>query len=109
VGLDCQVCGACCFSRLSTYVRVRGDDHAALGDEADRLTEFDGNRCYMRMEHGHCAALTRDAHGRFACSIYAQRPAVCRELERGSPACDAERTLKLARAVMPPTQTLART
>jgi Fe-S-cluster containining protein len=74
-----------------------GDDHARLGEAAERLTVFVGNRCYMRMEQGHCAALARDAAGRFACTVYAQRPAVCRELERGSPACEAEQALKAAR------------
>jgi Fe-S-cluster containining protein len=97
VVLDCQDCGACCFSQLRTYVRVMGADHARLGDAAERLTVFEGNRCYMRMDAGHCAALTRDDRGRFTCSIYAERPAVCRELERGSPACEAERALKSSR------------
>lgn len=105
MGLDCQDCGACCFSRLATYVRVSGDDHAALGDEADALTHFVGNRCFMRMREDHCAALRRDAEGRFTCSIYGRRPAVCRELERGSPSCAAEREQKLVRsAVMRPTR-----
>lgn len=96
---DCQHCGACCFSDLVTYVRVTGDDHARLGEFAEDLTEFHGHRCYMRMVDGRCAALARDPlHGGFACSVYAVRPEVCRALERGSPACEAELLQKEGRA-----------
>lgn len=88
---DCQQCGACCFSDLPTYVRVSGDDHARLGGHADALTTFHGNRCYMRMVDGHCAALVVDpTPGQFACSVYERRPEACRALGRGSPACEAE-------------------
>jgi len=95
---DCQSCGACCFSDSTSYVEVTGNDHDRLGEEGQPLTHFVGNRCYMRMEGGHCVALTRVGR-RFACSIYERRPATCRELHRGSPACKAEITLKKARAL----------
>lgn len=99
---DCLACGACCFSTLPEYVRVSGDDHARLGDEAERVTHFLGHRCYLRIEDGRCAALevTLEADGvtgRFACRVYPARPALCRELERGSPACRAERHEKAER------------
>jgi uncharacterized protein len=97
--LSCQSCGACCFSQLRRYVRVTGDDHARLGDAAETLTEFDGNQCFMRMDDGHCTALAIDsALGTYACRVYERRPEICRALERGSPACDAERTQKRERA-----------
>ncbi len=87
----CLECGACCFSALESYVRVSGDDHARLGPDGDALTAFIGNRCYMKMYDGHCAALLIDVESaRFVCSIYATRPATCRDLARGSPACSAE-------------------
>lgn len=76
---------------MATYVRLDGDDHVRLGDRADDLTTFVGNRLYMRMAEGHCAALTMDlTSGRFLCSVYAERPLVCRELVRGSAACRGE-------------------
>jgi uncharacterized protein len=87
----CLSCGTCCFSRLASYVRVEGRDHARLGDRADELTVFMGIRCYMKMLEGHCAALVVDeVNHRFVCGVYESRPAVCRELERGSPACQGE-------------------
>jgi Fe-S-cluster containining protein len=87
----CLECGACCFSELEAYVRVVGSDHSRLGERASTLTHFIGNRCYMKMEHGHCAALEIEATtGRFVCSAYEHRPDVCRDLERTSPQCQAE-------------------
>jgi hypothetical protein len=79
-------------------VPVTGDDHARLGDIAELLTVFLGNRCYMRMEAGHCAALALTADGRFMCSVYEARPATCRELERGGAACEAELSNKRERS-----------
>ncbi len=72
-------------------MRVLGSDHARLGERADELTHFIGNRCYMKMVHGHCSALLLEvATGRLVCSVYETRPSVCRELERESPECRAE-------------------
>jgi Fe-S-cluster containining protein len=87
----CLECGTCCFSKLVNYVAVDGADHTRIGERVDELTVFDGNRCYMRMAGGHCAALVIDLVARrFVCSIYGTRPGICRELERGSPACQGE-------------------
>jgi Fe-S-cluster containining protein len=95
----CLGCGTCCFGDGPLYLRISGDDHARLGDDADHLVFFDGNRAYMRMaEAGHCAALSIDAaQHMFSCSIYERRPTTCRTLERGSAACEAERERKGAR------------
>ncbi|WP_438018532.1 YkgJ family cysteine cluster protein [Sorangium sp. So ce315] len=88
---ECTACGTCCFSNLSEYVRVFGCDYDRMDDRARELTRFIGNRCYMHMEDGRCAALTLDAElGRFLCSIYEVRPDCCRALERGSGACLGE-------------------
>jgi hypothetical protein len=86
----CLACGACCFGPGARYVRVSGDDHLRLGEHAERLTAFIEHRCYMRMQEGHCAALVLSADGRFLCSVYEQRPEVCRELARGSGQCQGE-------------------
>jgi Fe-S-cluster containining protein len=91
VGVDCLSCGTCCFSDLDRYVRVSGDDHERLGDRAEDLVVFLENRAYMRMTAGHCAALHVDAARReFRCTVYEQRPQICRDLARGSPQCEAE-------------------
>jgi Fe-S-cluster containining protein len=98
---ECTKCGACCFSTLDRYVEVKGSDYAQLGDDAERLVHFIGNRAYMRMVDGHCAALAVDVENRrFFCTVYDNRPATCRDLERGSPACMGERVTKGERPLL---------
>jgi hypothetical protein len=88
---ECLACGACCFSRLETYVPVTGDDHERLGERVDELVRFEGNRAYMRMVDGHCAALRIEpGSSQLVCSAYATRPQTCRDLARDSGACRGE-------------------
>lgn len=95
---ECLACGACCFSNLETYARLTGADYARLGERAEVYTQFVGNRCYLRLVDGHCAALLIDRErGLFPCAIYADRPEICRSLQRGSPVCLGERATKAGR------------
>ncbi len=105
----CLTCGACCFSELANYVRVAGSDHARLGEQADQLTHFEGNRCYMNMHDGHCAALVLELSTlTFVCTIYDTRPDTCRDLERESMACRGEIHAKAERPLLRLTSLLAR-
>ncbi len=97
---DCLTCGTCCFSTLPEYIRVFGIDYDRMNDEARALTHFVGNRCYMRIEDGHCAALIIEPEGRFVCSIYPMRSDVCRSLERGTGACAGELLEKRERPLL---------
>ena len=95
---DCRTCGACCFSDSTSYIDVTERDHERLGEWSTELTDMVEGHRYMRMEDGHCIAL--EVVGQWlVCSIYDDRPAACHELERGSPPCLAEMTLKKARAL----------
>jgi hypothetical protein len=82
-------------------VPVSGADWSRLGANAERLAGFLGDRAFMRMTNGHCAALEiRSAQSgplEFAGGVYADRPQVCRDLARGAAACAAEIELKAAR------------
>jgi uncharacterized protein len=98
---ECTSCGVCCFSELPEYVRVFGCDWDRMDERARGLTEFIGNRCYMRIEGGRCAALVIDVvEKRFLCSIYEMRPDCCRALERGSGACLGELATKRERPLI---------
>ena len=95
---ECQLCGACCFSDSSAYVPVTDADRERLGAaSASELHKESGGQ-YMPMRDGHCSAL-HIADGVFTCSIYHRRPEICRELERGTPACHEEKRLKKAGAL----------
>jgi len=97
----CLACGTCCFSLLDAFVKVTGDDYARLGARAEELAWFDGTHAYMRMVEGHCGALEINAHtGLFVCSAYELRPQVCRDLERASGQCLAEREAKSERPLV---------
>lgn len=99
--IDCLRCGVCCFSRLETFVRVEGGDWARLGDAAGRVAHFIGHRAYMKMSEGHCAALEirqlAEGGRQYFCTVYADRPQICRDLARGSPQCQGERAAKAGR------------
>lgn len=98
---ECTRCGACCFSQNEEYLAVLGVDHERLGDDAERLTQFIGNRRYMRISSGHCAALVyHEERAEFLCSVYERRPDVCHWLERGSGQCAAERHQKKDRPLL---------
>jgi Fe-S-cluster containining protein len=99
---ECRACGVCCFSTLERFVRVSGEDYARLGDDAEQLVHFIENRAYMRISDGHCAALAIDAGAEpFTCTVYERRPRICRDLDRGSPACAGERATKGDRPLVP--------
>lgn len=77
---DCQSCGACC-SGLG--VDVYGDD-----DVPDKFVKND--RLFgpsMRERKGCCICLKGKIGVRVRCSIYDQRPTVCREFQPGSQQC----------------------
>jgi hypothetical protein len=98
---ECTSCGACCFGDGPEYLRVAGADYERLGDDAPALTEFLGDRAFMRMVDGHCIALRREpGTGRFWCSVYDKRPDVCHWLERGSGQCRAKRHEKRERTLV---------
>lgn len=98
---ECLSCGTCCFSRLDTFVSVSGDDHARLAERGEELVWFDGIHAYMRMSDGHCGALKVDAlAGQLFCTAYANRPQICRDLARGSSACQGELAGKSQRPLL---------
>lgn len=98
---ECVDCGACCFSTLPEYVRVFGVDLDRMDDRARSYADFVGQACFMRLEDGHCAALTIDPVARrYVCAIYPMRPDVCRSLERGSGQCRGERHEKADRPLV---------
>ena len=97
----CQDCAACCFSELARYIRVTGNDYARLGADAVAYVHFIENRAFMLLTDGHCSALKFELESmQFVCRVYEHRPEVCRELERGSTACNAERQSKGERSLV---------
>jgi Fe-S-cluster containining protein len=96
---DCTTCGACCYGKRD-YVQVFPDDAARLGQArtAELVAPAVGEspasvgrepepKRFMKMTHGHCIALSVANPNRFLCTVYEDRPVLCRALEPGSTPC----------------------
>lgn len=93
---ECTECGACCFTADLEYLPLFDGDRARLGTALAVHTVTTPRGTFMRLADGRCAALVLEAvTGRALCSIYAQRPDVCRALERGSGQCRGDRRDKV--------------
>ncbi len=83
---DCQTCGACCYGP-DDYVTVVSTDRLRMRVQTQaRYVEQRGDRAWLKMLHGHCAAL-RARQGHFSCRMYGERPNVCRVVTEGSREC----------------------
>jgi Fe-S-cluster containining protein len=81
--ITCANCEACCCRLEVLLITDTG--------VPDRFIATDqwGGATMARLDDGWCAALDRNT---LMCSIYEQRPLVCRELEMGGRECIVERT-----------------
>ena len=80
--ISCLKCEACCC-RLEVMVLT----DTGVPDKYIQQDKW-GAETMLRLDDGWCAALDRDT---YLCSIYEQRPLVCREFEMGSYECTVER------------------
>ncbi len=101
---DCQTCGLCCISpyEANTYVDVTPKDEARLGEKFVRLHVLNGSikTVWAETKRGpmkgfkmnRCAALRGNIGFGVRCSVYENRPAICRmALVPGDEACLAIR------------------
>jgi hypothetical protein len=80
--LDCLACGACCAFSESWPAFIGDRDGEGIPDD---LIDFERERmqCYC----DRCSALVGDIGSRAQCSVYENRPLVCREFQSGSEDC----------------------
>ena len=80
--VTCSSCQACCCRLEVMIISDTGvpDKHIAVDEW--------GGETMLRLEDGWCSALDRNT---FMCSIYENRPWICREFEMGSYDCRVER------------------
>lgn len=84
---DCTTCGACCASfRVSFYFA-----EAKANDLPDTVVERINERfsCMAGTNSAtpRCTALQGAVGKSAVCSVYAQRPSPCREVQPGDPQC----------------------
>jgi uncharacterized protein len=82
VSFDCRPCGACC-AYAESWPSFIGDRDGA--DIPDELIDFEHGR--MLSHANRCAALVGKVGVGTRCSVYANRPLVCREFQSGSEDC----------------------
>lgn len=91
--MDCTKCGACCSTDplCDSYVDATPQEAALI--PAEHLLERGPHGWYPlrvkkdRQGHTVCVAFRGVIGYRANCSIYNNRPAMCKELEPGSEAC----------------------
>ena len=79
---DCLVCGGCCAWSETWPVLMGARDGEGIPDE---LIDFDNQR--MQSWGHRCAALEGVLGCKVGCSVYVNRPLVCREFQAGSADC----------------------
>lgn len=94
---DCVACGACCYNPDENreidyidYVEISPDERLLKKpDLVRRLVVLDDDLSpHMRMSHlQRCVALSGALGKRVGCTIYHDRPQVCRDFEAGSKRC----------------------
>jgi Fe-S-cluster containining protein len=84
--VTCSTCQACCCSLEAMIISDTGVPHQYI--DADEH----GQESMLRLDDGWCAALDRHT---LMCTIYDNRPWVCREFEMGSYECITERADKM--------------
>lgn len=81
--IGCDSCRACCCQLEVMW--LAGDDELPT-----RFLEDDewGGQVMRRLDDGWCAALDRAT---MRCTIYAQRPSICRDYQAGDSDCMVQR------------------
>ena len=105
--LDCLTCGACCASPFlgEGYIQLNAEEEKRLGrkglpvlvivpDPEDRIVMLGTkiNSQGMRV----CVGLTGKVGKQVSCTIYEDRPTLCRQFEAGSPECLQRETRRAA-------------
>ena len=81
--VTCANCQACCCSLEVMIISDTG-----VPPQHINVDKY-GSETMLRLDDGRCSALDRNT---LMCSIYENRPWICREFEMGSYECIAERS-----------------
>lgn len=90
----CTACGACCAAYRVDFHRLDLDTASGGAVPAGLTFPLTANLVRMRGSDDfppRCAALEGEIGREVRCTIYAQRPGPCHELEAGSDACNRAR------------------
>jgi len=85
---DCQKCGACCSNPLDPkWIEVTEEDAKHISD--DLLQPGDMHKYAMKQNpNGRCVALEGEIGQSCGCTIYPNRPAICRAVQPHDNICN---------------------
>ncbi|MEX8506068.1 YkgJ family cysteine cluster protein [Leptothrix ochracea] len=92
--LDCQHCGACCSAFRVSFYWAEADVFGLPEEMIERVTPLYSCMAGTNASAPRCVALTGTLGEGVSCSIYAQRPSPCREVQTGDAQCLRARSLK---------------
>jgi len=90
MSLSCTSCGACCTNPDPKWVEVTNSDAEHISP--DMLQQGDILPYAMKMTDGICCALEGILGAEVRCSIYPNRPTICRVVQIGDHICNQSRT-----------------
>jgi Fe-S-cluster containining protein len=83
----CLACGACCKSYRVSFYWAEAEQRGLPAFLTEQVNPFLSCMAGTNAKRPHCAALQQSADGGFACRVYEQRPAPCREVQIGDGKC----------------------
>jgi Fe-S-cluster containining protein len=83
----CLACGACCKSYRVSFYWAEAEERGLPAFLTEQVNPHLACMAGTNAKRPHCAALQQSADGAFACRVYEQRPAPCREVQIGDDKC----------------------
>jgi Fe-S-cluster containining protein len=83
----CLACGACCMSYRVSFYWAEAEERGLPATLTEQLNPFLSCMTGTNAKQPHCAALQQSGDSSFACRVYEQRPAPCREVQIGDDKC----------------------
>ena len=84
---DCVACGACCATYRVAFYWAEADALGLPDTHVERLDPWRACMAGSNARAPRCVALVGPVGVDARCSIYAQRPSPCRDLQRGDAQC----------------------
>lgn len=84
---DCQQCGACCETFRVSFYWAEADARGLPAKLTSKVNERFSCMAGTDLPKPRCVALAGKVGEHVACTVYAQRPEACREVQAGDEKC----------------------
>lgn len=87
----CVTCGACCAAYRVSFYWSEADAKGLPEQLTEQVNHFYSCMAGTNRPQPHCQALAGQVGQQVACSVYAQRPETCKEVQVGDEKCNGAR------------------